>query len=48
MATNVILLLRAEGRGESSMEVVSAVTNKSVRTVYSLLIHGAFYSPHYS
>jgi len=56
MAMNVIrfeskfrsFYLRLIEKGKSYKEAVIAVANKLVRTIYSMLIHGTFYSPNYS
>jgi len=56
MAINVIrfegkfrdYFLRLVGRGKSYMVAIIAVANKLLRTIYSMLIHGTFYSPNYS
>jgi len=40
--------LRLIGRGKSYMVAIIAVANKLLRTIYSMLIHGTFYSPNYS
>lgn len=35
-------------KGKTFKEAIIAVANKLVRTIYSMLIHGTFYSPNYS
>jgi len=39
---------RLRERGKSYMVAIIAVANKLLRTIYSMLIHGTFYSPNYS
>jgi hypothetical protein len=39
---------RLRERGKSYMVTIIAVTNKLLRTIYSMLIHSTFYSPNYS
>jgi len=56
MAINVIrfegkfrdYFLRLVERGKSYIVAIIAVANKLLRTIYSMLIHGTFYSPNYS
>lgn len=56
MAMNVIrfeskfksFYLRLIEKGKSYRNAVIAVANKLVRIIYSMLIHGTFYSPNYS
>uniref|UniRef100_A0A7C3RV22 IS110 family transposase n=1 Tax=Dictyoglomus thermophilum TaxID=14 RepID=A0A7C3RV22_DICTH len=56
MAMNVIkyegkfkeFFLKLRARGKSSKSALIAVANKLLRTIYSMLIHGSFYSPNYS
>jgi len=56
MAMNVIkyegkfkeFFLKLRARGKSFKSALIAVANKLLRTIYSMLIHGTFYSPNYS
>jgi hypothetical protein len=56
MAMNVIryngkfkeFFLKLRAKEKSFKSALIAVANKLLKTIYSMLIHGAFYSPNYS